>query len=115
MKKRVHEWTKIGIIDEKQGAEIILLEKKANKDFFWKTLIFLSGLFIGIGFCLLMAANWPALGDSQKLIFFNFWCNYIWSFLEHKEQKKFFERTLPYSVIPNDWSYYWTNKSDFQP
>ena len=66
-KKRVHEWTKIGIINEKQGAEIILLEKKANKDFFWKTLIFMTVLFIGAGFCLLMAANWPALGDSQKL------------------------------------------------
>ena len=61
-------WVENKIITSEQRDKILSFERSKNNNVFWKTACIIAGLLIGLGICLLIAANWDVLPRSIKLI-----------------------------------------------
>lgn len=61
-------WVENQIITQEQRDKILSFERSKSNNIFWKTAFFIAGLLIGLGICLIIAANWDDLSDTVKLI-----------------------------------------------
>jgi Predicted membrane protein len=61
-------WVEKQIITPEQRETILSFERSNSNNTFWKTAFSIAGLLIGLGICLLIAANWQDLTNTVKLI-----------------------------------------------
>lgn len=61
-------WVEKQIITSEQRDNILSFERSNSNNTFWKTAFIIAGLLIGLGICLIIAANWDDLSNSVKLI-----------------------------------------------
>ncbi len=61
-------WVEKQIITPEQRENILSFERSNSNNTFWKTAFIIAGLLIGLGICLLIAANWQDLTNTVKLI-----------------------------------------------
>lgn len=61
-------WVEKQIITQEQRENILSFEKSKSNNTFWKTAFIIAGLLIGLGICLLIAANWDDISNTVKLI-----------------------------------------------
>lgn len=66
--KKMQKWVAQGFITQQQADNILTAEKENQKGFAWKTLFSVAGLFIGLGFILLIGANWDSISNGVKLV-----------------------------------------------
>ena len=79
-------WVENQIITPEQRDKILSFEKSKGNNVFWKTAFIIAGLLIGLGICLLIAANWDNLSNTVKLIgdfiilgAFSYYTYYFWT------------------------------------
>ena len=79
-------WVEKQIITPEQRDNILSFEKSKSNNTFWKTAFIIAGLLIGLGICLLIAANWDNLSNTVKLIgdfailgIFSYFTYYFWT------------------------------------
>jgi len=68
LQKKLDLWAQKKLITQKQSDKILSFEKENNNGFFAKTALIISALFIGLGICLIVAANWEKLPTVVKFI-----------------------------------------------
>jgi len=68
LSKKTSVWVEQQFITPEQREKILLFEAKKGTRTFWNTAFIIAGSLIGLGICLLIAANWSALSDWLKLI-----------------------------------------------
>lgn len=61
-------WVQQGIISADQQKHILDFERAHSNKTFWNTALIIAGILIGLGFCLLIAANWKVLPPAVKLV-----------------------------------------------
>lgn len=66
--KKTENWVNRQIITREQQAKILAFESQRGNRTFWNTAFIIAGSLIGLGFCLLIAANWDFLSDTVKLL-----------------------------------------------
>ena len=66
--KKVNTWVEQRIITTEQKEKILAFENKKGNNTFWNTAFIIAGILIGLGVCLLIAANWSVLPAAVKLI-----------------------------------------------
>lgn len=67
LSKKLNRWKEHKFITQKQYDQILAFERQRSGNTFWRTAFIIAGLLIGLGICLLVAANWDALGAVVKL------------------------------------------------
>lgn len=65
---KLEKWVDNKIITPEQRVRILELENQDNSHLFWKTAFIIAGMLMGLGICLIVAANWDVLPDGLKLI-----------------------------------------------
>jgi len=68
LSSKTEKWVQHHLITAKQRKQILSFEQKNSNRTFWRTAFIIAALLIGLGICLLVAANWAALPNSVKLI-----------------------------------------------
>ncbi len=66
--KKLQKWVEQGLISQKQADKILLSEQSNNSNVIWKWMYGIAGLFIGLGFILLIGANWDDIPAPIKLL-----------------------------------------------
>ncbi len=67
LSKKTDVWVAQQIITPEQRNQILAFETKKNNRTFWNTAFIIAGSLIGLGICLLIAANWRVLPAWLKL------------------------------------------------
>ena len=67
LSKKTALWVKQEIITDEQRDKILSFENANGNRTFWNTAFIIAGCLIGLGICLLIAANWDKLSSAQKL------------------------------------------------
>ena len=77
-------WKEQNFITQDQCDQILAFERQRSGRTFWRGAFIVAGSLIGLGICLLIAANWKALGNTFKitgdflllggLFYTTFWC-----------------------------------------
>lgn len=67
LQKKLACWKQQQFITQEQCEQILAFERKRTGNTFWRGAFIFAGLLIGLGICLLVAANWKALGSVVKL------------------------------------------------
>ena len=65
---KLQVWVENQLITPTQSKDILDFEMKHDKGIIWKIAFSIAGLFIGLGICLIVAANWDAMPEALKLI-----------------------------------------------
>ena len=93
LKNKLNTWVKNALITEDQQAKIIAFEKQKSNGFLSKTALIIAGLFIGLGFCLIVAANWDILPTILKFVldFVVFGCLVYGAFESIRKEKTHFK------------------------
>lgn len=65
--KKLARWKEQQFITQAQCDQILAFERARSSRTFWYSAFIFAGLLIGLGICLLIAANWKALGDVAKI------------------------------------------------
>ena len=65
---KTQKWLDNGLISNDQREKILAFERQRSNGTFWRTAFILAGLLIGLGICLLVAANWDVLPCIVKLM-----------------------------------------------
>ena len=60
-------WVQNNFITPEQREQILSFEKSKGNSAFWNTAFIIAGCLIGLGICLLVAANWSNLSSGVKL------------------------------------------------
>ncbi|MBR4355905.1 MAG: DUF2157 domain-containing protein [Elusimicrobiaceae bacterium] len=68
LSKKLTTWKEQQFITQEQCDKILAFEQQNSGNTFWHMAFIIAGLLIGLGFCLLVAANWHVLGTAFKLI-----------------------------------------------
>ena len=68
LQKKLDLWVQKKLITQKQKDKILAFEKTGNNGFVTKTALVISALFIGLGICLVTAANWDAIPTGVKFL-----------------------------------------------
>ena len=68
MQKKLDAWTECGFITAEQAGNILQFEGTDRVGSAWKILFTIAGLMIGLGFMLLIGANWDAMPPKVKLV-----------------------------------------------
>lgn len=68
LSSKTEKWVQHHLITAKQRKEILSFEQKNSNRTFWRTAFIIAAMLIGLGICLLVAANWAALSNTAKLI-----------------------------------------------
>jgi len=90
LETKTNLWVENNLISLKQKENIIAFEKDHNKGFLSKTALIIAGLFIGLGVCLMVAANWDILPTSVKIIAdFALWIGFAYGAYRTFEKKQF--------------------------
>lgn len=66
LKNKLNTWVQRSLITKEQQEKILTFERNNNSGFVAKTALVIAGLFIGLGFCLIVAANWEKLPTLFK-------------------------------------------------
>ncbi len=61
-------WVEQKIITQEQKEKILAFERQKGNKTFWNTAFIIAGSLIGLGICLLVAANWDDIPVSVKLV-----------------------------------------------
>ena len=67
LQTRLTRWKELNFITQAQCEQILTFERQRAGQTFWRTAFIIAGSLIGLGVCLLVAANWHALGNVFKL------------------------------------------------
>ncbi len=65
--KKTTVWVQEQIITPEQKEKILAFERSSGNHTFWNTAFIIAGVLIGLGICLLIAANWSVLPPAAKL------------------------------------------------
>lgn len=68
VKNKLNTWVEHKLISKEQQEKITAFEREHNNGFLAKTALVLAGLFIGLGICLIVAANWDLLPSAVKIV-----------------------------------------------
>ena len=68
LKNKLNKWVENKLISEEEQQKIMAFEKANNNGFFAKTALVFAGFLIGLGVCLMVAANWDKLPTFVKFI-----------------------------------------------
>jgi len=68
LKNKLNLWVENKLISKEEQDKIMAFEKEHNNGFLAKTALVVAGLFIGLGICLIVAANWDVLPSFVKII-----------------------------------------------
>jgi len=63
---KLNLWVQKNLLTQNQADEILSFERSHHNGFLTRALFVVAGLFIGLGLCLIVAANWDALSSSAK-------------------------------------------------
>ena len=66
LKNKLNTWVQRSLITKEQQEKILTFERNNNSGFVAKTALVIAGLFIGLGICLIVAANWDVLPTLYK-------------------------------------------------
>ena len=66
--KKTETWVGQHIITREQQQQILAFERSHTNRTFWITAFVIAGILIGLGICLLIAANWQVLPELVKLV-----------------------------------------------
>ncbi len=66
LKNKLNTWVQRSLITKEQQEKILTFERNSNSGFVAKTALIIAGLFIGLGICLIVAANWDDLPTLYK-------------------------------------------------
>lgn len=64
---KTQKWLDNGLISAEQRNKILAFERQKSNGTFWHIAFILAGLLIGLGICLVIAANWKVLPGAVKL------------------------------------------------
>ncbi|MBR4683056.1 MAG: DUF2157 domain-containing protein [Elusimicrobiaceae bacterium] len=67
LSKKLNRWKEQQFITQEQCDKILSFERGRNNHLFWRSAFIFAGLLIGLGICLLVAANWDSFGAIIKL------------------------------------------------
>ena len=67
LKNKLNVWVENKLISKEQQDHIFAFEREHNNGFLAKTALVVAGLFIGLGICLIVAANWDLLPAFVKI------------------------------------------------
>ena len=67
LQKKLSRWKEQNFITQEQCDQILKFERQRAGNTFWRTTFIIAGLLIGLGICLLVAANWDVLGTVTKV------------------------------------------------
>ena len=65
--KKTENWVNEQIITREQQTKILAFETSHGNSTFWNVAMGIAGSLIGLGVCLLVAANWKTIPDAMKL------------------------------------------------
>ena len=68
LKNKLNSWVENKLISKEEQDNIMAFEREHNNGFLAKTALVVAGLFIGLGICLIVAANWDVLPSFVKII-----------------------------------------------
>ena len=68
LKNKLNTWVQRSLITKEQQEKILTFERNNNSGFVAKTALVIAGLFIGLGICLIVAANWEDLPTLYKFV-----------------------------------------------
>ena len=68
LSNKLKNWVEQGFITKKQAEKILLSEQSKHTNIIWKWMYGIAGLFIGLGFILIIGANWDAIPAPLKLL-----------------------------------------------
>ena len=66
--KKLNTWVEQQIITKEQSEKILAFERKSGNNTFWNTAFIIAGSLIGLGICLLVAANWDKIPVPVKIV-----------------------------------------------
>ena len=67
LSKKLNRWKEQQFITQEQCDKILSFERGRNNHLCWRSAFIFAGLLIGLGICLLVAANWDSFGAIIKL------------------------------------------------
>lgn len=93
-----------GLISLEQAEKIMLSEQTKNSNIAWKLMYWIAGLFIGLGFVLIIASNWDGIPTLVKLLGnFAIWAGILygtyWSIANKKDKLKEFFLTFSFLFV----------------
>ena len=65
---KLQKWVEQGLISSAQAEKILQSEQSGHSNMVWKWMYGIAGLLIGLGFILIVSANWDYIPASVKLI-----------------------------------------------
>lgn len=68
LKNKLNLWVENKLISKEEQDNIMAFEREHNNGFLAKTALVVAGLFIGLGICLIVAANWDLLPAFVKIV-----------------------------------------------
>lgn len=104
LSNKISKWIENQIITENQAIQILEYEKTHNSKKFWKIAYMIAGLLIGLGFCLIVAANWEVLPTGIKIVgdfalLGGSTYGIIWAINHHKKSLQEFFSILSFLMI----------------
>ena len=66
LKNKLNVWVENRLISKEEQDKIMAFEREHSNGFLAKTALVVAGLFIGLGICLVVAANWDKMGTFFK-------------------------------------------------
>ena len=93
-----------GLISEEQAEKIMASEQAKHSNLAWKLMYWIAGLFIGLGFILIVGSNWDDIPASLKLLGdFAIWAGILygtyWSIVNKKDRVKELFLTLSFLFV----------------
>ena len=93
-----------GLISEEQAEKIMTSEQASHSKLAWKLMYWIAGLFIGLGFILIIGSNWSAIPAPVKLLGdFGIWAGILygtyWSITNRKNKIKELFLTLSFLFV----------------
>ena len=86
---RLQNWVEQGLISQSQAEQILLSEKSNHSNIMWRWMYGIAGLFIGLGFILIIGANWDDIPAGVKLFGdFALWAGIIYAAVKSVADKK---------------------------
>ena len=68
IKNKLNVWVENKLISKEEQDKIMAFEREHNNGFLAKTALVVAGLFIGLGICLVVAANWDKMPAVLKFV-----------------------------------------------
>ena len=101
---KLQKWVDQGLISEEQAEKIMASEQAKHSNLAWKLMYWIAGLFIGLGFILIVSSNWDDIPIPLKLLGdFAIWAGILygtyWSVVNKKDKVKELFLTLSFLFV----------------